>query len=1799
MKIKLSLGALVLFFICTCSGKAFSQSFTPTDFDSLKLWLRADDGVVITSGRVSKWNDISGNNLNAEQSTANFRPADSIEQRLNNHHAIYFDGINDFLNSLSTPALDSIARFGRDATTIFIVASGSTQGSGTYGLFGAGTVQTGMYLARKIAGGNGNMVMYNNNNSAFGTPSNSLPAAGFPFTILGLVKNSGVVSELYLNGVLQNSNNTIQYTDSVIQNGAYTVGKISNFGSEFKGKIAEIIVYTRLLSNSERQQVEQYIYDRYAPPVNLGADVTELYSLCPVVLNAGDNFSQYMWSTGESSPQIQVTKSGIYTVTVTSVFGITSTDAVQVTMPEVILNQSDTTLCQGQALNISCSLSALPNYTFQWQDLTNASTFTATTAGSYFVKVTDTNNCNQASDTVVVVIDNFGSTVSLGPDVSLCAGNLIQTTSPSSGLGSYGFLWSTGSINTSIPVSSTGLYSVTVTNANNCSGTDDINVTITGTSPTSSFTGAGLCLGTDYIPTNTSTGNSSAISNYNWSFGNGDVSTLQNPTYTYTASGVYTVTLDVTNLDGCSASSTQTVQVKENPVSAFNTATVCINNAFQFTDLSTAPAGQTLTQWNWSFGDATNSSLQNPMHSYTAGNTYTVTLIVTASNNCHDTLSNNMQVVASAPSPTTPDLQTPQDASSTTTPTINFTWNTAANTTHYTLEISTDNFATTVQAYSNLSTTSYTDVLASNQTYYWRVIAYNLCDDADTSTVRNFTVFSPTDFTGLSLWLNGQSVSISATNPVSNSIETVFDNGPFGLHASQTALLKQPNLTNEVLLNHQPAIHFNTVSGGGNKEMEGNAVPGMNTSSLTVFAVLNGEASNGLTGVMGTGTSATGWMFLRDGDDGTLNIRNNGVDVTTATDSTPEAGFQYKLFAYKKELNVSSQTFLNSQVSGIPGFGASYTAPFITGTKYLLGKAGTGGVYKGKVAEVIVYNRLLSSTEQSQVENYLYSKYAPPVNLGADIIQTASVCPIIINADNRFVDYLWSNGETGSFITVQKSGYYSVRTRDVFNRVSRDTIYVSFPYSNMSCNDTAVCLGEPLSITPNMINAGAFQYLWNDANATTTQTISPATTGNYFCAISDGTCTYNSDTVYALFDSLELRSFFPTDTGVCTGNDLLADGGIYLAGNVEWNTGATTPSITITTPGVYSVDYTDVYGCNVKDTTNITIVGQAPNTNFIVSVACDGDYVLFNDSSQAVGQDHITQWNWNFGDGQTATGANAQNLFSNLQSYAVTYTVLTDSGCSGVKTKTITVSPRPVAELTYSGVVCAGATAQFLDNSQVLVTDNINQWKWVFNNTDVFTIENPTYEFPTQGEVPVCITVTTNNGCVDSMCTSVEVFAPLAANFAAQNFCLGDSVSFNDLTPSLSVVGWQWNFDDGSFFSTVKNPKHIYAAPGVYDVKLRVENAIGCFDTTSKSVQVMALPEAAFTNQNTCEDQFYSPVDNSVSLSEPITNWKWSIGSAGYSGQTVQHFFADTGIYTVKLKVSTANGCVDSTQQTVSIYPTPVAGFDFTPLYGEAPVDVMFNNLSVGATSYVWNFGDGNSSLAFAPNNIYTVNDTFTIQLQATSDFGCNDFVAKELIVIKTDLDLSVDKVKTIQIAQADGSTLVTVVAELSNLGTRTIDHFQIYATLGDGTLISEEWSGIFLSGSRMDYVFAANFVVTTGNANTFVCAEAKSVNNEQTELRTDNNSNCASLTETLQLSGPSPNPAFSNSTLGIILPKTGRVQISITDVAGRYAMKNFELDLAEGRNNFILPIHELQAAEYFVRVRYNDETQVRKIVVR
>ena len=146
---------------------------------------------------------------------------------------------------------------------------------------------------------------------------------------------------------------------------------------------------------------------------------------------------------------------------------------------------------------------------------------------------------------------------------------------------------------------------------------------------------AETCTAASTVFTDISIGMGSAITKWNWDFGDGSVSTLKNPTHAFINAGSYTVKLWVENAIGC-LSDTATVTILVNPlptVSFTAPASDCQNNLIQFNDISTANAG-TITAWNWNFGDAVVDNVQNPAHRYFIYGNLIVSLHVITDKGC-------------------------------------------------------------------------------------------------------------------------------------------------------------------------------------------------------------------------------------------------------------------------------------------------------------------------------------------------------------------------------------------------------------------------------------------------------------------------------------------------------------------------------------------------------------------------------------------------------------------------------------------------------------------------------------------------------------------------------------------------------------------------------------------------------------------------------------------------------------------------------------------------------------------------------------------------------------------------------------------------------------------------------------------------------------------------------------------------------------------------------------------------------------------------------------------------------------
>ncbi len=1793
-----------------------SSSSFPSGISNLLLWLKADSGVVTNGAKVTRWNDMSGNGYDATAPVAvDSEPTMVIsDAALNNMQSISFNGTTNELYGVQIPNINN------QSLTVFIVNKGNTQnGNPLYaaGLFTIGTRDAGMWVYRRMylqdftflnnfAGGAGAIINI----------PNSMPNSGYPYSLWGMRKIFNTEADIYQNGNLQNSS-TESHITGTFTNAKYLIGNtffVPGFNN-LAGNIAEIIIYNSALADSDRNKVENYIYNKYAPPVSLGPDIVQPYKLCKDTLNAGSRFTNYLWNTGATTSKIVVSTSGTYWVQATDIFGRISRDSINVTMPNVHLNQpKNVTVCLGSSVNIGTQLSSVSNYTFSWNNGAAATpTISAGTNGNNFVKVADTVGCFLLSDTTQVHVDNFVNSVSLGADTTICIGGLITLASPSTGLSSLLYHWSNGSTDSIISVSSSGLVSVTVTNSNTCSATASKTVSFTSShAAVVNFTGDTLCFGHNFVPQNITTP-ADSIASYLWSFGDGSSSPSSNPAHSFASPGLYSVVLRAITFSGCSTTINKIVKIDGLPVASFQGVAGCVNNSYQFTDFSSASPGENILIWAWTFGDLTSSDSVNPVHIYTTSGDYNVRLVVTNDFGCTGSVTHKISVAgSSAFKPVS--LTVPGNNATVQNHNIMFGWNSTFGAVKYKLEISTDTFFTAPSVYNNITINQDSvSGLAGNTTYFWRVTAFNQCHDSTVSVVDSFSIFSPKDWSCLTVWLRGDTGVVVNGGNVSQ-----WKDGS-GNNYNAISGQGQPTLINEPLLNHMPSVKFNGVD----ESLNGVQIPQINTSSLTIFVVNAGDSVSSdpstslAAGFFTIGPLATGmWVYRRMlfSDFTFVNSYSSNNDILHVPNSMPNKGYPYTIWGMRKNFGIESSLYINGEMR------ADTSDPVISGyfqnTNYVVGQT-QYNYLKGKIAEIIVYTCALSIEERQKIENYLYYKYAPPVYLGPDIVQTYKLCAVKLNTGGRFVSYLWSTGDTSAQISVNKSGSYWVNVVDVFGHASSDTINVTVPYQgSLPEGDTTICFGDSIVLSQNLSHPGSYHYLWN-TGATTSQ-ISVKKQGRYYSTISDTSgCNIKTDTVFVKIDSFALSQIVTADTLICAGSGVALNTDSNFIGTYLWSPGGdTTASPPISTPGIYDVTVTDRHGCVATGSVNVTTHAAAPTADFSLTGQCLGVTTSFTNLSFAVAPDVIDSIFWHFPGGapDTSTNETPSVHYHAFGDYTVTLSLKTDSGCTTSKTKTIPIYPAPGAGFSYSGtnasinsagILCAGTAVQFADTSIAIGGVPLISRLWEFNGissgdtTATDTLPSVQYSFPTQGDYRVTLIEENSRGCLDSLVQQIKVFAPLTADFTFENLCFGSSTVFTDATHSYSVINWRWTFGD-NYTSTVQNPEHIFAAPNTYTVAMSIENAIGCISTVSKNVEVVQSPTANFTQLTGCKNNYYTPNDNSIAFNDPIENWRWNIDGHIYNIQAPQQFLPDTNSFNVQLVITTLDGCADSIIKQVHVQKSPVAAFTYTPDYGSAPIEISFTNHSSGAVSYEWIFGDSTYSSEVSPQHTYTQNELYNVVLYAQSTFGCTDSLSRQVAIIPTNLDISVDMVYTYEVPQTDGSIFVGVVAVVSNQGSRIITSADFLATLGSGgTTMSQNWSGVLQSGQVMVDTFPTQFVLTSSSANTFVCIEAQNVNAGQTEINYDNNRSCASLTGTMQLAGPFPSPAVSQSLLGIILPKAGTVSIDIFDENGKPVINKFVSDMPEGRTDFNIPVQQLQGGEYYIRVSYKDDTQIRKLMVK
>lgn len=452
---------------------------------------------------------------------------------------------------------------------------------------------------------------------------------------------------------------------------------------------------------------------------------------------------------------------------------------------------------------------------------------------------------------------------------------------------------------------------------------------------------------------------------------------------------------------------------------------------------------------------------------------------------------------------------------------------------------------------------------------------------------------------------------------------------------------------------------------------------------------------------------------------------------------------------------------------------------------------------------------------------------------------------------------------------------------------------------------------------------------------------------------------------------------------------------------------ATNPSHVYTYPGSFAVSLvaTNSNGCTSTLTKpNYIKVVAKPAAGFVANKTsgCNTPFqVNFTNSTTGA-----VSYNWKFGDGNTSTAANPAHTYTTSGNFSVTLVATASNGCKDtfVRSSYISVG-QVIANFTTNTPICAGSPVYFT-NTTTPGTGTSRSWQ--FGNGGTSTAVNPSYTYSTPGTYTVTLIETYDVNCVDTVSKNITVNPSPVVKFSTPD-TVGCSLPFTvHMTNSTTgATSYLWNFGYGGT-STATNPTHTYSSNwGPYPVTLTATNSAGCSSSLTKSAYIKVTKPVTTLTASPTSSCVNSPIQFTSTFTSGgmlyATNYRWDFGDGSVivncaTCTTQTHSYTTTGTYTVKLIVSTSASCKDTVTQVVTIKPKPVANFTGSPLVICPDGVVNFTNTSTGATSYLWNFGDGGTSTLTSPSHIYDRTNSYDVTLIASND-GCKDTLKRNAYV--------------------------------------------------------------------------------------------------------------------------------------------------------------------------------------------------------
>jgi gliding motility-associated-like protein len=1211
-----------------------------------------------------------------------------------------------------------------------------------------------------------------------------------------------------------------------------------------------------------------------------------------------------------------------------------------------------------------------------------------------------------------------------------------------------GYLWNFGDGDTSSQKNPTHTYltggvfkvKLTIINKHGCKDSVSKNITIK-TRPVAKLYPSDNCFldSTSFIDSSIST--AGTITSRTIYFGDGDSSVSFGAKHVYKKFGRYQAKLVVVSSYGCIDSAKHVLHIFQQPRSGFSVNAVCMYDSAHFQDTSKIDSGS-ITSWKWDFGDLATSTLQNPYHHYTGAGGYIVSLVTTSDKGCSDTSSNSVTIF---PKPVASFSKVDKcqadsirfiDKSTIASGAINsWKWDFndpgsgAANTTSL-LQNPVHLFS--APGYFNVklvvqSALGCLDSVSDVSTVLPMPAAGFMKSDAcfeDAVSFRDISQIATGNITGWRWNFGDTGSGTNDTTSVQNPKHRYSNSGAFKIKLIAISQFGcKDSITDSLTIFPKPKAKFGasaacftdtTIFKDSSSISSGNIISWSwdfgdgNTSSI----------ENPIHYYSSSGTYDVKLIIISDKGCSDTVIRKVTVFPR------PKSAFSFSSSCRRDSVLFTN----NSTISG--GSLSSYHWDFGDGKTSTLKDPyhlySVEGTYK--LTLIIFSDKGCSDTAHDSITIYPMPKAS---------FSSANICPYdsMIFANNSSISsgtmtYEWDFGDGDSSLSASPKhkyatdGKYRVRLIAISGKGCRDTITDSFtvyPKPKAAFSYVNICRIDSMHFADgSTVKSGTIiSWDWDFGDGKNSAAQNPAhlyaAAGNYNVRLAISTANGCVDTLINLVTVHPMPAAGFTKSDICFGNAVpFRDTSTIATGNItgwQWNFGDTgsgaanisslqNPNHMFSRFGTFGIKLkvTSQFGCKDSVTDSVVIFPK-PKAKFGASTACFSDTTIFKDSS-IIGSGNINSWSWDFGDGSTSNIENPVHLYGSSGTYNVQLIIFSDKGCGDTILKKVNVFPRPKADFSFANS-CRRDSVLFT-NKSLISTGAIGSYHWDFGDGTTSAKKDPYHLYSIEGIYKVTLITYSDKACSDTFSNSITIYPMPKAAFSSGNTCPYDSMIFaNSSSISSGTMTYAWDFGDGNS-SSLTSPKHKYATDGKYIVRLIAISDKGCRDTVKDSFTVYPRPKAGFSVSNACKYDSVRFTDNSTVKSGIVNSWKWDFGDGSVSTlKNPSHLYSIASSYSVRLIVSTNNGCVDTIIKTITIYPMPAASFSAPNFcFGNQAVFTDNSTVSSGNISgWLWNFGDGNTATGQTQNHSYKAAGSYSVKLVITTALGCKDSITKPLIV--------------------------------------------------------------------------------------------------------------------------------------------------------------------------------------------------------